>query len=191
MEKAKVFESEKNKLTYDMEIESLYLVGDFGVRLQGEFERVPHDAYFFGGDIVIEKPTDEVHLHRLDLQGFPFFSGKLTFKKTVVSDGKPTLIRFDKKGVNAIHVKINGKDVKTLMFTPYELDVTEYLKAGENEVELTMANNLRILLGPHHSTGGELFAVSPQSFYYESCIWSYNRDWPYEERYCLVETSLI
>ena len=191
MEKAKVFESEKNKLTYDMEIESMYLVGDFGVRLQGEFEQIPHDAYFFGGDMIIEKPNDEVYLHRLDLQGFPFFSGKLTFKKTVTSDGKPTLIRFDKRGVNAIHVKINGSDVKTLMFTPYELDITEYLQPGENEVELTMANNLRNLLGPHHNTGGELFAVSPQSFYYESCIWSYNRPWPYEERYCLVETSLI
>ena len=33
IEKGKQFESEKNKLTYDMEIEAMYLVGDFGVAL--------------------------------------------------------------------------------------------------------------------------------------------------------------
>ena len=33
-----VFESEKNKLTYDMEIEPIYLVGDFSVKTKGSFQ---------------------------------------------------------------------------------------------------------------------------------------------------------
>ncbi|MBO4870144.1 MAG: hypothetical protein J5585_10585 [Clostridia bacterium] len=191
MKNAKVFESEKNKLTYDAEIEALYLVGDFSVGLNGTFENVPHDAYFFDGGFVIGKPAEKVGLHRLDLQGFPFFSGRLTLQKTVVSDGRPSVIRFDKRGVNAIHVKINGVDVKTLMFTPYEIDVTEWLKPGENVIELTVVNNLRNLLGPHHHQGGELYAVAPSSFFYEPCIWTDYREGPYTEKYCFVETSLI
>ena len=191
MKKAKIFESEKNKLTYDMEIEALYLVGDFSVGLNGSFENIPHDAYFFSGDFVIDRPVDSVSLHRLDLQGFPFFSGKLTVEKKIVCDGSPVLIRFDKRGVNAIHVKINGTDVKTFMFTPYELDVSEYLHEGENTVELTFVNNLRNLLGPHHHQGGELYAVSPASFFYEPCIWTGYGKGPYTEKYCFVETSLI
>ena len=191
MEKSKVFESEKNKLTYDMEIETMYLVGSFTVRLDGTFEKIPNDAYFFGGGFVIEHPRKEIQLHRIDLQGFPFFSGKMTVKKTVVSDGEPTVIRFDKRGVNAIHVKVNGKDVKTLIYTPFELDITEYLKKGENEVELTFVNNLRNLLGPHHHPHGELYAVAPSSFFYEPCIWNGYNNVPYREEYCFVETSLI
>ena len=191
MQKAKVFESEKNKLTYDMEIETLYLVGDFGVRLQGEFEKIPNDAYRFDGECVIEAPADKIQLHRIDLRGFPFFSGKMTVKKTVVSDGGDTVIRFDKRGVNAIHIKINGADVKTLIYTPFELDVTKYQKQGENEVELTFVNNLRNLLGPHHHPNGELYAVAPSSFFYEPCIWTGYGAVPYNGKYCLVETSLI
>ena len=139
----------------------------------------------------MEKPAQTVQLHRLDLQGFPFFSGKMTVKKTIVSDGEPAVIRFDKRGVNAIHVKVNGKDVKTLIYTPFELDLTEYLTKGENEVELTFVNNLRNLLGPHHHQGGELYAVAPSSFFYEPCIWTDYRVGPYTEKYCFVETSLI
>ncbi len=191
MKKAKVFESEKNKLTYDMEIESLYLVGDFGVRLDGSFEKIPNDAYWFDGEPVIEAPADKLQLHRMDLRGFPFFSGKMTVRKTVVSDGGNTKIRFDKRGVNAIHVKINGADVKTLIYTPFEIDVTEYLVKGENEVELTFVNNLRNLLGPHHHPNGELYAVAPSSFFYEPCIWTGYGAVPYVDKYCLVETSLI
>ena len=174
-----------------MEIEALYLVGDFSVGLNGSFENIPHDAYFFSGDFVIDRPVDSVSLHRLDLQGFPFFSGKLTVEKKIVCDGSPVLIRFDKRGVNAIHVKINGVDVKTFMFTPYELDVSEYLHEGENTVELTFVNNLRNLLGPHHHQGGELYAVSPASFFYEPCIWTGYGKGPYTDKYCFVETSLI
>ena len=191
MKNAKVFESEKNKLTYDMEIETLYLVGDFGVRLDGKFEKIQNDAYFFDGGFVMEKPAQAVQLHRLDLQGFPFFSGKMTVKKNIVSEGEPTVIKFDKRGVNAIHVKVNGKDIKTLIYTPFELDITEYLIKGENEVELTFVNNLRNLLGPHHHRGGELYAVAPSSFFYEPCIWTDYREGPYTEKYCFVETSLI
>ncbi len=191
MKNAKVFESEKNKLTYDMEIETLYLVGDFGVRLDGKFEKIQNDAYFFDGGFVMEKPAQAVQLHRLDLQGFPFFSGKMTVKKNIVSEGEPTVIKFDKRGVNAIHVKVNGKDIKTLIYTPFELDITKYLIKGENEVELTFVNNLRNLLGPHHHRGGELYAVAPSSFFYEPCIWTDYREGPYTEKYCFVETSLI
>ena len=44
IEKSKKFESEKNKLTYDMEIEAMYLVGDFGVKGVGTYEEIPNKA---------------------------------------------------------------------------------------------------------------------------------------------------
>ena len=35
-----VLETERNKLTYDTELESLYLIGDFGVYSDGEYVEV-------------------------------------------------------------------------------------------------------------------------------------------------------
>ncbi|MBQ3869842.1 MAG: hypothetical protein II777_04775 [Clostridia bacterium] len=191
MKKAKVFESEKNKLTYDMEIEAMYLVGDFGVRLDGGLEAVDHDAYFFDGKFTVTEPKKELSLHRLDLQGYPFFSGEITVEKKFTVDDVNKKLVFNKRGVNAIRVKVNGRQVKTLLTTPFECDLSQYLCKGENTVTLTAVNNLRNLLGPHHHTGGELFAVAPSSFYAEPCIWNGYHGGYYTDKYCFVETSLI
>ncbi len=192
MKKAKVFESEKNKLTYDMEIEAMYLVGDFAVRLDGDLEAADHDAYWFDGRFTLTEPKKKLSLHRLDLQGYPFFSGEITLEKTFTLDSTDKKLVFNKLGVNAIRVKVNGKQVKTLLTTPFELDLSPYLCKGENTVTLTAVNNLRNLLGPHHNTGGELYAVAPSSFYGEPCIWNgYYKGAYYTDKYCFVETSLI
>jgi len=49
LEKAFVFESEKNKLTYDMEVEPIYLVGDFAVKANGNYEELDKNAFRYSG----------------------------------------------------------------------------------------------------------------------------------------------
>ncbi len=192
MQKAKQFESEKNKLTFDMEIEAMYLVGDFGVRTDGGFEEIAHDAAFYDGPFVITAPTKEVSLSHIERQGYPFFAGELTVEKTLTLDEGDTALAlaFDKTGINAVRINVNGNEVATLLWRPYEADLSPYLQAGDNTVRLTLVNNLRNLLGPHHHTGGELWAVGPGHFYKEPCIWTGYGAVGYTDRYCLVHTSI-
>ncbi len=190
MQKSKIFESEKNKLTYDMEIESMYLVGNFCVRCDGDFEPIPNDASFFDGKFTIVEPQKSLVLRSLEKQGYPFFSGELTLKKTFALDDTNYKIAFIKKGMNVVRVTVNGTLVDKLLWAPYELDLSEFLKIGENTVELTLVNNLRNLLGPHHHAGGEIFAVSPASFYNEPCIWNGYGSGYYTDKYSFVETTV-
>ncbi len=191
MKKSKIFESEMNKLTYDMEIEAMYLVGDFGVRCDGKYEAIPNDAYFFDGTFAIVEPSKKITLHNIQEQGYPFFSGEITVRRTFeVSDTNKKLV-LCKKGVNAIRIKVNGKDVSTLMWAPYEVDLSDYLVCGENTVEITIVNNLRNLLGPHHHVGGELLAVGPGSFFDEGSIWTGFNGGFYTDKYSFVETSIV
>lgn len=191
MRNAKVFESEMNKLTYDMEIEAMYLVGDFGVRCDGKYERIPNDAYFFDGTFTITAPTKSLELHNIQAQGFPFFSGELTVKRTFNVTNTNKHIVLCKHGVNAIRVKVNGKHVTTLMWAPYKLDLSEYLHEGENTVELTIVNNLRNLLGPHHHVAGELLAVGPGGFFDEGAVWTGYNGGFYTDKYSFAETSIV
>ncbi|UKI35919.1 MAG: hypothetical protein L6V93_17995 [Clostridiales bacterium] len=39
------------------------------------------------------------------------------------------------------------------------------MKEGANELEITITNNLRNLLGPHHLKAGESYSVGPASFF--------------------------
>lgn len=192
IEKGKQFESEKNKLTYDMEIEAMYLVGDFGVKGVGTFEEIPNKASFFDGSFVITKPAHEVTLKNIERQGYLFFSGELCVEKTLTLTAGDTarLLSFEKSGLNAIRVNVNGTDVTTVMWAPYAVDLTPYLHEGENVVKLTLVNNLRNLLGPHHHVGGELLAVAPPHFYKEPCIWNGYAGGYFTEKYSFVNTGL-
>lgn len=192
MKKARMFESEKNKLTFDMEIEAMYLVGDFGVRTQGTFEEVAHNAAFFDGSFVITAPTDTISLCHIERQGYPFFAGEITVERTLTLNESDTsrMLAFDKAGINALRVSVNGHEAGTLLWRPYTLDLSPYLHAGDNVIRLTLVNNLRNLLGPHHHTGGELLTVGPGHFYKEPCIWTGYGAVGYTEKYCFVHTSL-
>ncbi len=191
IEKARFFESEKNKLTYDMEIEPMYLVGDFNVRTDGEFEPIKNNAYFFDGAFTVVEPAETVELKNLEQNGYTFFSGELCVSKKFELADKNYKLSFVKNGFNALRIKVNGKKLDTVMWAPYDIDLSEYLTVGENTVELTIVNNLRNLMGPHHHTSGELLSVSPHSFYKEPCIWNGFGSGYFTEKYSFVNTGLI
>ncbi len=191
IENAKIFESEKNKLTYDMEIESMYLVGDFAVKCAAPFEPIPNNAYFCDGGFTVVKPEAEVTLKNLEQNGYTFFSGELTVSRKFDLDSTDYKLAFVKNGVNAVRIKVNGKKLDTVMWAPYEVDLSEYLTVGENTVELTLVNNLRNLLGPHHHAAGELLAVAPAHFYKERCVWNDFQTGYYTDKYSFVNTGLI
>ena len=120
------------------------------------------------------------------------FSGELTLEKTfTLAEGDTArVLSFEKYGVNAVRVSVNGRDVDTILWAPYTVDLTPYLQAGENTVRLTLVNNLRNLLGPHHHVEGELLAVGPGSFYNEPCIWNGYCGGYYTDKYSFVHTGL-
>ena len=38
-------------------------------------------------------------------------------------------------------VRVNGKDAGVLWYPPYQADITDFLKAGENDLEIVVTNN--------------------------------------------------
>jgi len=191
IKKAVHFESEKNKLAYDMEIESIYLVGDFAVKCEGEFVDVGRNAYYTEGAFSLTKASETAALASLEQNGYPFFSGKMIFSRKYNLDNTNYKVVFNKKGVNVIKLTVNGKHVRTLLWAPYEVDISEYLTIGENEIEIEILNNLRNLLGPHHMAQGESYWVGPGHFYKAPCLWTGFTSQEFKEGYCLVSTGII
>ncbi len=190
VEKSKIFESEKNKLTYDMEIEPVYLVGDFDVKTSGEFLQLDKDACRYSGGFSITNAREKLQLNNLEKQGYPFFAGEITLKKAFNLSHTNYCISFNKKGINVVKIKVNGNEEKTIMWEPQKLDISSMLAEGNNEIEITLVNNLRNLLGPHHLKEGECYIVCPHSFYKENCVWNMDAEKDWDEDYCFVETGL-
>jgi len=78
-------------------------------------------------------------------QGIRYFAGHATYHNQVTVP--PTLLGPDRRlllnlgGVEVIaQVKVNGQDCGILWHSPYEVDVTDKLQAGTNELEIRVVN---------------------------------------------------
>ena len=188
-----IFEGERNKLVYNTEIEAIYLTGNFSVKTEKDkYTELERDASRYTGGFIISKPQREISLINIERNGYPFFSGEIELSKTIDIDDTDYMIDFEKTGINIVKFKINGNE-KTFMWEPYTMDISQWLKQGKNKIELTIVNNLRNLLGPHHSEKGELYGVSPGSFFKEECVWSHPSNESqglWNSDYCFVNTTL-
>ena len=192
LKKSYIFESEKNKLVYDIEIEAIYLLGDFAVKTDGEWTELDKNAVRYKGDFVIAKPESEVNLKHIEKQGYPFFSGELAVEGEIDITGEKPVLVLDRKGVNAVRVEING--ITRVIVTDNKISLKEFGVQGKTNIKLTLINNLRNLLGPHHLAEGECYLVTPSSFFKEPCVWKNKNAWgggaSWNDDYCFVEMSI-
>ncbi|MBQ8753469.1 MAG: hypothetical protein IJZ19_00390 [Lentisphaeria bacterium] len=170
LEAAKVFESEYNKLTFESEVESIYLCGDFAVRHNGVTENMIRNSVRYDGAFTLGKPLSQCELDITDLlkSGLPFFSGVLTVRQQVILSaeevGRIRFLRFKLWGANSCRVRVNGKDAGICCWEPFAYDLAGLLQEGENTLELELTTSLRNMLGPHHLAEGESYSVHTMSF---------------------------
>lgn len=176
-------------IRYGTELETIYLVGDFGV--QGTLAKEqPTDSWrnrdkslkpkplptrFTYGSFALVKEGTEVDgdMSRL---GYPFFAGKMELSQTFSMEDldKESLryfLRLDDLETILVNVRLNGKDLPVIYSSPWETDITDYLQEGDNQLTLLLTNSLRNLMGPYHHVGAEFSQVGPSVF-------SGNHVWP-------------
>ncbi len=188
--KGKIFESEKNKLFYDMEIEAIYLLGTFGVKTPGTWNELERRAVRYNGDFIITNQAEKIKLTELEKHGFPFFCGELLVEGEIEINGENPVLILDMQGCNAVRVECG--DVKSTLLTGNCVSLGNL--TGKQKIKLTLVNNLRNLLGPHHLECGESLSVGPASFFKEECVWKKKGGWnaqPWNDGYCFVNFGLI
>ena len=182
-----LFESEKNKLVYDMEIEAIYLLGDFSVKTDGDWEILENDAVRYTGNFEIDAPNETVYIKNIEMQGYPFFCGEMVLEGEVDINGENPVLELEIKGINAVRVKIGKKE--KVMLTDNKLSLVDFDVSGKTKIELTLTNNLRNLLGPHHLEIGESHFVGPAAFFKEKCVWGPTQE-NWNEGYCFVQMGI-
>ncbi len=150
-----------------LEVEAVYIVGDFSVWQTGET------------DFAIRAPIKEVESGDLVAQGLPFFAGSVSLKTEVelplpqeVGANRVWLVLDGFKAIVA-EVNLNGKQCGVLAWSPYRLDVTKQIRK-RNKLSIKLTGSLRNLLGPHHR-GEEVFFTGPWHFEGEQgWVWGYH-----------------
>ncbi len=136
----------------ETEIEECYLVGAFGV---------DHRRF-----AVVAEPK---HLRQGSWveQGHPFYGGSITysqhFRLRRVERGR-TFLRLTEHAATMAAVSVNGNSCGVLPWAPFELDVTEHIRDGENEIAIEVVGSRRNVLGPMHLAGGKPGWTGPGQF---------------------------
>lgn len=143
--------------TYDLDvqIEDMYLVGDFGVK------KVSGTVYALTGEPKTLRDGD------WGAQGYPFYAGSMVYQTTIetakASGDKFTLRLKNPKG-SLFVVRVNRKTVP-LYCQPWEADVTGLLKEGKNRIAIEVVGTLRNAFGPlHHKLGDNIPWNGPHEF---------------------------
>lgn len=189
-----IHESEKNKLTYDTELESIYITGSFGVRTEDEISYGERKSIFAGKCFTLTEMPKTVDISKITESGFWFFSGAMELTGIIAVSKKENtkyVLSLKKLNAPAARLEVNGKKAAILMFAPFNADITEYLKNGENEVKITLFSGNRNLLGPHHKPQGEIYNVGPSTFT-DKYGWADDKSQPvWTDNYSFVKLGIV
>jgi len=167
----------------DTELESVYLIGSFGVtahRLGRESRCAGQVFDRYRSDFRVTNPPDRVRANErsdglsIDLTagGLPFFAGRATLRQTVslpILGGRAVLEVQNLRAAIA-NVRVNGQYAGAIGWPPHCIEITPALRTGEgdgrcpNEIEIELVGTLRNLLGPHHRAGGDPEWTGPRDF---------------------------
>jgi len=110
------------------------------VKLVGDFAVEEHD-----GKEVMAEPKRELAVGSWTDQGYPYFSGAGVLTTTVALPpefhGQRVFLELE-CGDDVVDVTVNGQAVGTILWHPYRIEITDYVRAGENEIQVRVINTL-------------------------------------------------
>jgi hypothetical protein len=146
-------------------LECLYLLGDFGVEVQGRHCR-------------LTAPVKTLAWGDWTRQGLPFYAGNLTYHARLRSDGQPISLRAPWFANPLLTVELDGKRVGAIAFDPFRLDLGA-VAAGEHRLDLTCYGNRANAFGAVHNSDPQWCWWGPDSWQTSGDAWSYEyRLWP-------------
>mgnify|MGYP000751773660 CR=1 FL=1 len=124
-------------LTVFHELEPAYVLGSFSLKESDS-----------GFTIVPEK---RLGLGSWRKQGLCLYGHRVKYTERVeVPAFRKCILKLGRWYGSVAKVKVNGKDAGYIAFAPWELDVSDLVKVGPNEVSVIVFGTLKNTLGPHH-----------------------------------------
>lgn len=143
----------------DTNMEWSYLLGDFGVFLQGD-------------QAMIRERPKRLGLSDITVQGFPFYGGNVTYKLPV--KGKTEILEMQFPEYNAVLLsgEIDGEQSQDFYKEPHKIRF-KTVKEKEQEVHITV-------YGSRSNTFGQLHDCNPREEYYGPKTWrTKGKNWCY------------
>ncbi|NLF31856.1 MAG: hypothetical protein GX591_13335 [Planctomycetes bacterium] len=122
-------------------LEIVYLLGQFGVRLQGE-------------RAALVAPPTALRIGDWTGQGLPFYSGSVAYYRTIrpaLRKGQRLFVQVGEYRGTAVRIRVNGREAGLAAWAPNEVEITHLLgDGGAAELSIELLGSRRNSHGPLH-----------------------------------------
>ena len=123
-------------------LETVYLLGAFGAAVKGT-------------DVSITALPKALRVGDWVRQGLPFYSGSVSYRQTIkpkLSKSQRLVVEVPEYRGAAVRVLVNGKEAGIIGWEPNEVDITECLTGGTDELSIEVLGHRRNSHGPLHNS---------------------------------------
>ncbi|NOU66813.1 hypothetical protein GC096_22455 [Paenibacillus sp. LMG 31461] len=190
----------RNKLLFDVEVESIYVLGPFAVKPHGGWEQAEREALWTEGPFTLTTMPKQLSLTDVTTQGLVFYSGRVTAAKTIIlpgpvlnrmrDEGSRLVLQWDAMRCPAMNITVNGGITHTILWGAQQLDVTDEIASEQLQLQIELLTSGRNTFGPHHHLKGEVTFVGPTSFTDKIGWVDAGADKIWTDRYCFVSFGL-
>ena len=139
--------------------ENCYLLGNFGVKVEGSTT------------VVTEQPSN-LSFGSVVEQGFPFYSANITYDIPFTADTAGCLrLKADKFVGALMQVSVDGKECGSIAFQPYTLDIPD-IQPGEHTIRITLFGTRYNTLACLHLLNDSEWNAEPGRFRTEGNDWT-------------------
>jgi hypothetical protein len=140
-------------------VEACYLLGDFGVVVNGRTARAT-------------APVRELSFGDWTHQGLPFYGGNVTYHCTIAGDGSVMQVECAKFKNPLLSVDLDGRPAGKIVFAPFQLDLG-VAAPGEHRIDITAFGNRVNTFGPLHNANEKLTWIGPGAWRHTGTNFSY------------------
>ena len=140
------------------DLEAYYLLGDFGVRVQGT-------------EKTLTAPVRRVGFGDMTPQGLPFYTGNLDYTFEIETNGEDFTVRVPAYRGGLVEVLLDGESMGDIVFSPYTLRVAA--PKGVHALTLRLFGTRMNGFGQLHLKPGEWIYQSPNSWRTAGDRWGY------------------
>ncbi|WP_313185463.1 hypothetical protein [Lacrimispora sp.] len=150
------------------DLEGCYLLGDFGVRLDGACA-------------VLTDRANKAAFGDITKQGMPFYGGNLEYHLEVTGDGSCYILELSDFRAPLLSVEVDGKKAGVIAFAPYRLRLGEL--SGKHEISI-------ISYGNRHNTFGALHNCKKGEKWFGPSAWRTEGD-EFTYKYMVREAGVL
>ena len=138
-------------------LEAMYLLGDFGVRVTGT-------------EKTIIAPVKRLGFGDITMQGLPFYTGNLVYHMKIRAEGD-FHVRIPQYRGSLCEVMLDGKPAGEVVYSPYNLKISA--SAGDHDLSIRLYGTRQNGFAQLHHTQGIYFYQSPNSWRSDGDLWTY------------------